>query len=167
MCKKKNSWAEVAYSPSSEERSTKVNKFELIVIELFKCYQYLGIWIDGSLNFKPHVLNPMRRPGLKLFFYFWNKLCFSLDVKKLHFYLCWTMGIFCTCKPLPSVSIGLIKFTIRHWGWSQIRLWQTIACQTLGKDGLLLQPAGSHTGIPSFIKQSLICSKHTSVFSLN
>lgn len=89
-------------------RCKKVNKFELI--ELVKCYKYLGIWIDDFLNFKPHVLNPVRKLRLKLGFYFRNESCFSFNVMSaffffFFFYLYWTMGIFCTCMPLLSVSI--------------------------------------------------------------
>lgn len=51
-------------------------------IEVVNSYKYLGILIDDSLNFKPHVLNLVKKLRLKLGFYFRNKLCFSFNVKK-------------------------------------------------------------------------------------
>lgn len=56
--------------------------------------------IDGSLNFKPHVLNPARkwkevgRKRLKLGFYLRNKSCFSLNVRK---YIIAATFFFFTC----------------------------------------------------------------------
>ena len=51
-------------------------------IEIVSSYEYLGILIDDSLTFKPHVLNLVKKLRLKLGFYFRNKLCFSFNVKK-------------------------------------------------------------------------------------
>ncbi len=51
-------------------------------IEVVKSYKYLGIVLDDSLHFKPHVQYLVRKLRLKLGFYFHNKLCFSFNVKK-------------------------------------------------------------------------------------
>lgn len=51
-------------------------------IEVVNSYKYLGLLIDDSLTFKPHVLYLVKRLRLKLGFYFQNKLCFSFKVKK-------------------------------------------------------------------------------------
>lgn len=51
-------------------------------IEIVDSYKYLGILIDDSLTFKPHVQNLVKKLRLKLGFYFRNKLCFSFNVKK-------------------------------------------------------------------------------------
>lgn len=51
-------------------------------IELVHTYKYLGILIDDSLTFKPHVENLVKNLKLKLRFYFQNKLCFSFNTKK-------------------------------------------------------------------------------------
>ena len=51
-------------------------------IEIVNSYKYLGILIDDSLTFKPHVLYLVKKLRLKLGFYFRNKLCFSFNVKK-------------------------------------------------------------------------------------
>lgn len=137
---------EVAYLSSAEERFTKVNKLELIAIELVKCYKYLGLMAPLILNHMCWTLQgsgkwkEVGRKRLKLGFYLRNKLCFSLNVRKyiiaatfFFFYLCWSMGTCCTCMVLLSVSIWLITFTIHNWGWSQIgRLWLTTVCYTLG-----------------------------------
>ncbi|KAL4006490.1 solute carrier family 24 (sodium/potassium/calcium exchanger), member 5 [Sarotherodon galilaeus] len=50
--------------------------------ELVHTYKYLGILIDDSLTFKPHVENLVKNLKLKLRFYFQNKLCFSFNKKK-------------------------------------------------------------------------------------
>uniref|UniRef100_A0A3P9K1B3 Reverse transcriptase domain-containing protein n=1 Tax=Oryzias latipes TaxID=8090 RepID=A0A3P9K1B3_ORYLA len=51
-------------------------------IEVVHEYKYLGVLIDDSLTFKPHVENLVKKLRLKLGFYFRNKLCFSFEVKK-------------------------------------------------------------------------------------
>lgn len=51
-------------------------------IELVHTYKYLGILIDDSLTFKPHVENLVKNLKLKLRFYFQNTLCFSFNTKK-------------------------------------------------------------------------------------
>lgn len=52
------------------------------VIEVVKSYKYLGIMIDDSLTFKPHVETLVKKLRLKLGFYFRNRMCFSFNVKK-------------------------------------------------------------------------------------
>ena len=49
---------------------------------MLNSYKYLGILIDDSLIFKPHVLYLVKKLRLKLGFYIRNKLCFSFNVKK-------------------------------------------------------------------------------------
>ena len=50
----------------------------MIKIERVNSYKYLGILIDDSLTFEPHVA----KAQLKLSFYFRNNLCFSFNVRK-------------------------------------------------------------------------------------
>lgn len=52
------------------------------VIEVVHEYKYLGVLIDDSLTFKPHIEKLVKKLKLKLGFFFCNKLCFSLEVKK-------------------------------------------------------------------------------------
>ena len=51
-------------------------------IEVVDSYKYLGILIDDSLTFQPHVQYLVKKLRLKLGFYFRNKMCFSNNVKK-------------------------------------------------------------------------------------
>lgn len=134
---------EVAYLSSAEERFTKVNKLELIAIELVKCYKHLGLMAPLILN---HMCWTLQGSGkwkeeAETGFLSSKQIVFLFKCKKVHyccyffffFYLCWSMGTCCTCMVLLSVSIWLITFTIHNWGWSQIgRLWLTTVCYTLG-----------------------------------
>ena len=45
-------------------------------------YKYLGIWLDDSLSFKPHVDNLLKKLRLKIGWFFRNKSCFSFETKK-------------------------------------------------------------------------------------
>ena len=84
-------------------------------IQFVNSYKYLGILIDDSLTFKPHVLYLVRKLRLKLGFSFRNK-CFSFNAKKqlvaALFYLCWTMVNYWICTPLHSVFIRLTQHTM-------------------------------------------------------
>uniref|UniRef100_A0A3B3HBJ0 ribonuclease H n=1 Tax=Oryzias latipes TaxID=8090 RepID=A0A3B3HBJ0_ORYLA len=51
-------------------------------IEQVHEYKYLGVLLDDSLTFKPHIENVVKKLKLKLGFLFRNKLCFSFKVKK-------------------------------------------------------------------------------------
>lgn len=51
-------------------------------IELVPSYKYLGILIDDSLTFKPHIQHLVKKLKLKLGFYFRNKSCFSFEAKR-------------------------------------------------------------------------------------
>lgn len=52
------------------------------IIEVVHEYKYLGVLIDNSLTFKPHIEQLVKKLKLKLGFFFRNKLCFSFEVKK-------------------------------------------------------------------------------------
>ena len=45
-------------------------------------YKYLDVLIDDSLTFKQHIEKLVKKPRIKLGFYFRNKLCFSFNAKK-------------------------------------------------------------------------------------
>lgn len=45
-------------------------------------YKYLGILIEENLSFKSHLVKLVSKLKLKLGFFFRNKLCFSLQVRK-------------------------------------------------------------------------------------
>ena len=51
-------------------------------IDAVSTYKYLGFLIDGHLSFKPHIQSLVKNLKLKLGFYFGNKSCFSLDVRR-------------------------------------------------------------------------------------
>ena len=52
------------------------------VIEVVRMYKYLGVLLDNSLTFKPHIDNLAKKLKLKLCFFFQSKFCFSFEVKK-------------------------------------------------------------------------------------
>lgn len=51
-------------------------------IESVSQFKYLGILIDDSLSFKPHIQQLVKKLKLKLGFYFRNKSCFSFEAKR-------------------------------------------------------------------------------------
>lgn len=51
-------------------------------IESVLQYKYLGILIDNSLSFKPHIVELLKKLRIKLGFFFRNKSCFSYEAKK-------------------------------------------------------------------------------------
>jgi len=51
-------------------------------IETVSQYKYLGILIDDSLSFKPHIQQLVKKLKLRLGFYFRNKSCFSFEAKR-------------------------------------------------------------------------------------
>lgn len=51
-------------------------------LEQVSKYKYLGIWLDDSLLFKPHVDNLLKKLRPKLGFFFRHKSCFSFETKK-------------------------------------------------------------------------------------
>lgn len=59
-----------------------VSTLEGNVIEIVHEYKYLGVWIDDSFTFKPHIERLVKKLRLKLRFFFRNKQCFSFAVKK-------------------------------------------------------------------------------------
>ena len=60
----------------------RVSTLEGNVIEVVHMYKYLGVLIDDSLSFKPHIDNLVKKLKLKLGFFFRHKFCFSFEVKK-------------------------------------------------------------------------------------
>ena len=59
-----------------------VSTLEGNVIEVVLIYKYLGVLIDDSLSFKPHIDHLVKKLKLKLGFFFRHKICFSFEVKK-------------------------------------------------------------------------------------
>uniref|UniRef100_A0A669B412 Reverse transcriptase domain-containing protein n=1 Tax=Oreochromis niloticus TaxID=8128 RepID=A0A669B412_ORENI len=59
-----------------------VSTLEGNVIKIVHEYKYLGVWIDDSFTFKPHIERLVKKLRLKLRFFFRNKQCFSFAVKK-------------------------------------------------------------------------------------
>ncbi len=51
-------------------------------IERVSCYNYLGFLLDEKLSFKLHVDNLVKKMRVKLSFYYRNKACFNLKVRK-------------------------------------------------------------------------------------
>ena len=131
------------------------------VVEVARMYKHLGVVLDDSLTFKPHIDNLVKKLTLKLFF-FWSKFCFSFEVKNRR--VTATFLSILAYRDSADVSVTLTLLIVFLWGsLLTVELRPIIVNCTPGWDVLLCPPGGRDTAALLFTRPCFGYSPPTSV----